>query len=739
MLIFFVVCQFLADFSLFPLSLCFVRNPTCFHTQEPMPQIKRAYEGTSPIGPAREGSDSPAAVVAPVQDSESSERKSPCEDSSSAAAGGEAEAWAADDENPLHAEIADHGHFIGVQPLGNLLLSDTPYNCRNSGLGRLAALSDAQIVESLLGYLSGPDLARLACANRAWYGFVYASDVDLWRPLVFDLCGGYFAFQWWWRLTYAEEYKWRRAEQDKTEGTEPGSGRPRLPLRPAPRHAVSRNPATSAQSMSAVDVDTPAFTSTVAPAAETAADASTNVPAASTLTDVAYPPAPANWPFDALAALYPVRPAPPVQLNDFYSDHIFQPWFCASAIMANRRQWEDQESGVERVDARTLTVEEFRARFERCGKPVVVENAVSAWPLWQDDRWAPDALLANKVLQPVAFACGLVDIPLRAYMLYARRVKHDESPIYLFDRRFGERAPSLLRDYNVPPYFQEDFYSFPQERSAEYVHPSFRWWLIGPERSGSSFHKDPLYTHAWNGLVSGKKKWILYPPHIIPPGIRSSQDHLQVAAPLSVAEWYLNFYHETRVPEAKWRNRPDAPAGATAATAATAAGAAADPAAPALAPAPVAYDPVCDFPRRCRGYDEYRPVEIVQRAGDLVFIPSQWWHTALNFEFSIAVTQNFLHESNYLDGLKFLSKIKQEGLRDSVAEAVEAKLPGLAARLEGVRAEQRRLAAEAEAARAGTRRNTSHVSNALVQTFKRAKAADGSAGSHLKAKFSFGF
>lgn len=129
-----------------------------------------------------------------------------------------------DAENPLHVEVASEGHFIGVQPRGNLLLSDSGRNDRNTGLGALAALSDQTLLETLLPFLCGRSLACLAGTNKAFYGFIYAADTELWRPLVMDMCGGYFAFQWWWRVTFAEEYKWRRAWQDKQDGTEPGSG-----------------------------------------------------------------------------------------------------------------------------------------------------------------------------------------------------------------------------------------------------------------------------------------------------------------------------------------------------------------------------------------------------------------------------------------------------------------------------------------------------------------------------------
>ena len=42
--------------------------------------------------------------------------------------------------------------------------------------------------------------------------------------------------------------------------------------------------------------------------------------------------------------------------------------------------------------------------------------------------------------------------------------------------------------------------------------------LQGSKRSGSSFHKDPNSTSAWNAVIKGSKKWILYPPNVTPPG-----------------------------------------------------------------------------------------------------------------------------------------------------------------------------------------------------------------------------
>ena len=67
---------------------------------------------------------------------------------------------------------------------------------------------------------------------------------------------------------------------------------------------------------------------------------------------------------------------------------------------------------------------------------------------------------------------------LESYVRYIR-MQHDETPLYIFDASFADKKPEMAEEYEVPKYFQEDFFSVLSDKR-----PPYRWIIIGPARSG---------------------------------------------------------------------------------------------------------------------------------------------------------------------------------------------------------------------------------------------------------------
>jgi histone arginine demethylase JMJD6 len=176
------------------------------------------------------------------------------------------------------------------------------------------------------------------------------------------------------------------------------------------------------------------------------------------------------------------------------------------------------------LDARNVTPEHFWERYEAKEIPCVIHGIplgydgaqhTEEWPAVR--KWTLKALEKSSDLRERAFKCGEDDdghsikVKLKYFLRYLER-NRDDSPLYIFDSSFenDKRAKSLLRDYRVPTYFRDDLFRLVSESRR----PPYRWVLVGPERSGSCVHVDPLATNAWNTLLSGKKRWVLFPPEV---------------------------------------------------------------------------------------------------------------------------------------------------------------------------------------------------------------------------------
>ncbi|XP_074353823.1 arginine-specific demethylase JMJ22 [Apium graveolens] len=305
-----------------------------------------------------------------------------------------------------------------------------------------------------------------------------------------------------------------------------------------------------------------------------------------------------------------------LKVKDFYSDYLFQSWLCANLEM--RPEWLKRDNILRR---RGISVNEFVRDFEEPNKPVLLEGCLDGWAALR--KWDREYLV--EMCRDARFAVGPVEMKIDDFFRYSDQVR-EERPLYLFDPKFGEKVPILDSDYEVPVYFNEDLFSLlGKER------PDYRWIIIGPAGSGSSFHIDPNSTSAWNAVIKGSKKWVLFPPDVVPPGVHPSPDGAEVACPVSIIEWFMNFYSATK----DWKKKP---------------------------------------------------IECICKAGEVIFVPNGWWHLVINLEDSVAITQNFVSRRNLLSVLDFLKKPNASALvsgtkdrvklYDKFKNTIEATFPG---------------------------------------------------------------
>ena len=225
------------------------------------------------------------------------------------------------------------------------------------------------------------------------------------------------------------------------------------------------------------------------------------------------------------------------------------------------------------------------------------------WPAIH--RWKFDALFTDSDLSERPLKCGEDDdgytirMKLRYFLEYLQH-NRDDSPLYIFDATFDEDkgAKRILEDYTVPEYFNEDLLGLVGERRR----PPYRWFLVGPCRSGTTVHIDPLGTSAWNTLIHGVKRWVLFPPHVPKHVVKGRKLTLPGEDDEAI------HYFTTILPRMKRRAAASGGKGE---------------------------------------YANFTCYEFTQYAGETVFIPHGWWHAVLNVTHTVGITQNFCSRRNF--------------------------------------------------------------------------------------------
>lgn len=240
----------------------------------------------------------------------------------------------------------------------------------------------------------------------------------------------------------------------------------------------------------------------------------------------------------------------------------------------------------------------FATKFHN--KPFILQNTLDSKP----KRINQIEDLLETFAPQSEFRQETVKWSLEEYFKYYHANK-DESPLYLFD--CNKDLLSKLKDYFIKPNYSElDFFHLFKE-----TRPDHLWIIAGPGNTGSTFHKDPNSTSAWNQLLSGLKLWIMLPPDVSPPGVIADSEEENVTAPLSLSEWVnAGFFNDClKLCERNTAEKQYCLIG-------------------------------CTYP------------------GETIYVPSNWWHSVINIEDSVAMTGNFVPKENLYRVLNFFKNKK---------------------------------------------------------------------------------
>jgi len=115
-------------------------------------------------------------------------------------------------------------------------------------------------------------------------------------------------------------------------------------------------------------------------------------------------------------------------------------------------------------------------------KPFILTKPVLSWLAYK--IWDNQTLLSQ--YGSVKFRAESVDWTLNSYIQYMHNTT-DESPLYLFDRSFVSKMDLSTSTplYTPPACFGSDLFSVLGDDR-----PDDKWLILGPDRSGSTYHKD---------------------------------------------------------------------------------------------------------------------------------------------------------------------------------------------------------------------------------------------------------
>eukprot|EP00961_Rhodomonas_salina_P057455 772287-Rhodomonas_salina.1 len=214
------------------------------------------------------------------------------------------------------------------------------------------------------------------------------------------------------------------------------------------------------------------------------------------------------------------------------------------------------------------------------------------------------------------FQCGVNrDTGEPEVMAISDFLQLQDTSIQVFDPAFESDCPEMLDHYTPPLQVQGEndlLHLLDPDR------PDFRWFLLGLKGSGTPLHIDPLCSSAWNSLVSGRKKWIIFPERETEAKrgdyeIESSNAHDLDERSVGKTDGAVGYFND----DGEWRWSESIQSAAVKAG---------------------------------------RVFEFEQVEGETVVVPAGHQHAVANMEDSVAITHNFVTADNVPASLRLLAE-----------------------------------------------------------------------------------
>ncbi|CAM1321982.1 JMJD4 (predicted) [Pycnogonum litorale] len=276
------------------------------------------------------------------------------------------------------------------------------------------------------------------------------------------------------------------------------------------------------------------------------------------------------------------------------------------------------ELDIVRIE-KAVTYEEFFVKYLLRNVPCILSSSFTdEWKCrqeWMDDNNEINTEFLSKkfgdVIVPIA-DCDThqYNAQVKSDMLFKQflewwkaRSKNQKSPndkeknLYLKDWHF----PKLFNEYEAyvtPDYFSSDWLN----EFFDDLEDDYRFLYMGPKGSWTPFHADVYKSNSWSANVCGKKRW-----HLFPPGYESHFKDLNENLAYSI------------------------------------------------------FSPELEDQRKYPTYSKLklkRGFEVTQCSGEIIFVPSGWYHEVYNIEDTISINHNWFNACN----IDFVWEALQQGL-----------------------------------------------------------------------------